>query len=114
MEKSADNILYCFQDDPLRAKNEMKIGFCKTRRHGVITPRLVTIDPLVGLVGGSPVVMARQSKIDEEFAQEMGWTHSTGVKTRPAPLVKKARGRDEGMDLLKKLAKASREFAAGR
>jgi hypothetical protein len=54
MEKSADNILYTFQPDELKADNKMKLGFCKTRRHGPTAPLQVIVDPQVGLVGGSP------------------------------------------------------------
>jgi hypothetical protein len=56
MEKSADNIMYTFMPDELKQDNQMRIGFCKTRRHGAIEPRLVEVDPATGLVGGSPVI----------------------------------------------------------
>lgn len=59
MEKSADNILYTYMPDHLKVDNQLMIGFCKTRRHGVIAPLTVTVDPRAGLVGGSPVAKAR-------------------------------------------------------
>lgn len=53
MEKSADTIMYTFLTDELKAANKITLGFCKTRRQGVIDPMEVEVDQQVGLVGGS-------------------------------------------------------------
>jgi DnaB-like helicase C terminal domain len=106
MEKSADTIMYTFMPDDLRAKDEMKIGFCKTRRHGIIAPRVVKVDPRVGLVGGSPVVMAQQARQqDEEFAAEFGMEPPGGprvVQAGPVKL-KKAKGGQATMKDLRRI-----------
>jgi hypothetical protein len=67
MEKSADNILYTFMPDEQIA-NKIKLGFCKTRRHGTPPPLLVEVDPQVGIVGGSPIVMAARVAMEEDIA----------------------------------------------
>lgn len=53
LEKSADTIMFTVQPEEMKVLNTMKIGFCKTRRHGVFQPQVVKVDPKVGLVGGS-------------------------------------------------------------
>jgi KaiC/GvpD/RAD55 family RecA-like ATPase len=68
MGKSADNILYTFMPPDMMAVNKMKLGFCKTRRHGPIAPVLVEVDPQVSIVGGSPIVMAARAARDQEMA----------------------------------------------
>jgi hypothetical protein len=78
MEKSADNILYTFMPDELKQYNKMKLGLCKTRRHGPIAPQLVVVDPKVSLVGGSPIARYRD---DKEMAEITG-AHSVAGKER--------------------------------
>jgi hypothetical protein len=68
MEKSADNILYTYMPDDLKASNQMKIGFCKTRRDEPPPQVLVEVDPKTGLVGGSPIVMAARQARDDDMA----------------------------------------------
>jgi hypothetical protein len=89
MEKSADNILYTFMPEVLKAENKMKIGFCKTRRHGTIAPLLVEVDPLVSIVGGSPIVMAARRAREEEM--------TACITDQPAP----PKGASTGPTLLK-------------
>jgi DnaB-like helicase C terminal domain len=61
LEKSADTVMYTFQDDPLSVINSMKIGFCKHRRAKLGGARTVSIDPLVGLIDGSPQTKRREA-----------------------------------------------------
>jgi DnaB-like helicase C terminal domain len=77
LEKSADTVLYTFMPDDLKADNKMRIGFCKTRRHGTTVPQTVTVDPQVGLVGGSSQTKERL----EKEARDMGW--SGGARRGP-------------------------------
>jgi hypothetical protein len=70
MEKSADTVMYCFMPEELKAENMMKIGFCKTRRHGTTVPQFVDVDPLVSLIGGSDQTKQRLAKETEDA----GWS----------------------------------------
>jgi hypothetical protein len=72
MEKSADTVMYCFQPDELRMENKVKLGFCKSRRHGTTPPQSVDIDPLVGMIGGSDQTKQRLAK----EAEDTGWSGS--------------------------------------
>jgi hypothetical protein len=60
-EKSADTVMFCFMPPELSLLNQMKIGFCKARRFGIVAPRLVDVDPNVALVGGSPQTKEREA-----------------------------------------------------
>jgi hypothetical protein len=60
-EKSSDTVMSCFMPPELSVLNQMKIGFCKARRFGIVAPLLVDVDPHVGLVGGSPQTKEREA-----------------------------------------------------
>jgi hypothetical protein len=86
MEKSADTIVSCYMPEDLKATNKMKMGFSKSRRSGIVEPRLVEVDPKCGLVGGSPVTRMQRDKEESEKQEDLlAVIEGRPVKARVGP-----------------------------